>query len=39
VDHYTRVFRAEGMSAEEATAEARRMVEADRELLARYPAP
>jgi hypothetical protein len=39
VEHYTRVFRAEGMSPEEAAAEARRMVEADRELLARYPAP
>lgn len=38
-EHYVRVFRAEGMSAEEAEAEARRMVEADRELLARYPAP
>jgi antitoxin (DNA-binding transcriptional repressor) of toxin-antitoxin stability system len=38
VEHYTRVFRAEGMPPEEATAEARRMVEADRELLARYPA-
>jgi antitoxin (DNA-binding transcriptional repressor) of toxin-antitoxin stability system len=38
VYHYVRVFRAEGMSAEEAEEEARRMVEADRELLARYPA-
>lgn len=38
VEHYTRVFRAEGMPAAEAEAEARRMVEADRELLARYPA-
>jgi antitoxin (DNA-binding transcriptional repressor) of toxin-antitoxin stability system len=37
-EHYRRVFRAEGMPAEEAAAEARRMVEADRELLARYPA-
>ncbi len=36
--HYVRVFRAEGMSPEEAQEEARRMVEADRELLARYPA-
>jgi antitoxin (DNA-binding transcriptional repressor) of toxin-antitoxin stability system len=39
VEHYTRVFRTEGMPAEAAEAEARRMVEADRELLARYPAP
>lgn len=38
-EHYQRVFRAEGMPEEEAAAEARRMVEADRELLARYPAP
>jgi antitoxin (DNA-binding transcriptional repressor) of toxin-antitoxin stability system len=38
-EHYARVFRAEGMAAEEAEAEARRMVEADRELLARYPVP
>jgi len=38
-EHYRRVFRAEGMPDEEAAAEARRMVEADRELLARYPAP
>jgi antitoxin (DNA-binding transcriptional repressor) of toxin-antitoxin stability system len=37
-EHYRRVFQAEGMPAEEAAAEARRMVEADRELLARYPA-
>jgi hypothetical protein len=37
VDHYARVFRVEGMSPEQAEAEARRMVEADRELLARYP--
>jgi antitoxin (DNA-binding transcriptional repressor) of toxin-antitoxin stability system len=37
VEHYLRVFRAEGMPAEEAEAEARRMVEADRELLTRYP--
>lgn len=36
--HYARVFRAEGMSPAEAEAEAERMVEADRELLARYPA-
>ncbi len=35
--HYVRVFRAEGMSPQEAEEEARRMVEADRELLARYP--
>lgn len=35
--HYARVFRAEGMSPAEAEDEARRMVEADRELLARYP--
>jgi antitoxin (DNA-binding transcriptional repressor) of toxin-antitoxin stability system len=39
VEHYARVFRVEGMPPEEAEAEARRMVEADRELLARYPAP
>jgi hypothetical protein len=39
VEHYARVFRTEGMPAEAAEAEARRMVEADRELLARYPAP
>lgn len=39
VEHYLRVFRAEGMPVEEAEAEARRMVEADRELLTRYPAP
>lgn len=39
VEHYARVFRAEGMPAEEARREAARMVEADRELLARYPAP
>jgi hypothetical protein len=38
-EHYARVFRAEGMPAEEAVVEARRMVEADRELLVRYPAP
>ncbi|HEY8471846.1 MAG TPA: hypothetical protein VIL37_04325 [Natronosporangium sp.] len=38
VEHYCRVFRVEGMSPEEAAAEASRMVEADRELLARYPA-
>jgi antitoxin (DNA-binding transcriptional repressor) of toxin-antitoxin stability system len=37
-EHYVRVFRAEGMPIEEAAVEARRMVEADRELLARYPA-
>ena len=36
VEHYARVFRAEGMPAEEAEQEAARMVEADRELLARY---
>jgi antitoxin (DNA-binding transcriptional repressor) of toxin-antitoxin stability system len=39
VEHYLRVFRAEGMPPDEAEQEARRMVEADRELLARYPAP
>src|SRR5690554_698387 len=38
VEHYARVFRAEGMSPAQATREAQRMVEADRELLARYPA-
>lgn len=38
VDHYARVFRAEGMPADAAQREARRMVEADAELLARYPA-
>jgi hypothetical protein len=38
LDHYARVFRAEGMPAEAAQREARRMVEADGELLARYPA-
>jgi hypothetical protein len=37
--HYVRVFRTEGMSPEDAEQEARRMVEADRELLARYPQP
>lgn len=36
-EHYARVFRAEGMPVEQAEAEARRMVEADRELLTRYP--
>jgi antitoxin (DNA-binding transcriptional repressor) of toxin-antitoxin stability system len=39
VQHYARVFRAEGMSPQEAEQEARRMVAADRELLARYPPP
>ena len=38
LDHYARVFRAEGMPADAAQREARRMVEADGELLARYPA-
>ncbi|QSB16441.1 hypothetical protein JQS43_09250 [Natronosporangium hydrolyticum] len=38
VEHYQRVFQIEGMPAEQARAEACRMVEADRELLARYPA-
>lgn len=38
VEHYARVFRTEGMPADEAEKEAQRMVEADRELLARYPA-
>lgn len=37
-EHYARVFRVEGMPAEQAEVEARRMVEADCELLARYPA-
>lgn len=39
VEHYVRVFRTEGMPADEAEKEAARMVEADRELLARYSAP
>jgi hypothetical protein len=39
MEHYLRVFRAEGMPPDEAEQEALRMVEADRELLARYPAP
>jgi hypothetical protein len=38
VEHYARVFQVEGMPAEQARVEAQRMVEADRELLARYPA-
>jgi hypothetical protein len=38
LDHYARVFRAEGMPAAAAQREARRMVEADGELLGRYPA-
>lgn len=38
VEHYARVFRAEGMPPAQAAREAQRMVEADRELLARYPA-
>ncbi len=37
-EHYARLFRAEGMPADEAEKEAVRMVEADRELLARYRA-
>jgi hypothetical protein len=38
LDHYARVFRVEGMPADAAQREARRMVEADGELLGRYPA-
>jgi hypothetical protein len=38
LDHYARVFRAEGMPADAAQREARRMVAADGELLGRYPA-
>jgi len=38
VEDYARVFRAEGMPPAQAAREAQRMVEADRELLARYPA-
>lgn len=37
VEHYARLFRAEGMPPAQAEAEARRMVAADRELLARHP--
>ncbi len=37
IEHYARLFRAEGMPPAQAEAEARRMVAADRELLDRHP--
>lgn len=37
VEQYERVFRIEGMPAAQARQQARQMVEADRELLARHP--